>query len=140
LGQAFAANVLNPGTNSSFFFSPTASGDATIGGNWVSYDQALITMSVACSFDALYVNAGAVPFGLGVGGSITATLWVNNLATALSVTVDNSDGAGTGNTTGANVFVNAGQTISLQVTGGGIAAGSSIIATSLHCQPGAPPI
>jgi uncharacterized protein (TIGR03437 family) len=133
-GLAFAANVLNPGVNSSFYFSPTASGDATIGGNWVSYDQALITMPVACTFDSLYVNASAVPFGLGVGGSITTTLWVNNSASALAVTVDNSSGAGTGHTTGASVAVSQGQTISLQATGAGIPAGSSIIATSLHCQ------
>jgi hypothetical protein len=137
---AFAANVLNPGTNSSFYFSPTASGDATIGGNWVSYDQALITMPVACTFDSLYVNASAVPSGLGVGGSITTTLWVNNLASSLAVTVDNSAGAGTGNTTSGTVFVNAGQNISLQVTGAGISSGSGIVATSLHCQPGAPPV
>jgi collagen type VII alpha len=133
-GLAFAANVLNPGVNSSFYFSPTASGDATIGGNWVSYDQALITMPVACTFDSLYVNASAVPFGLGVGGSITATLWVNNSASTLSVTVDNSSGAGTGHTTGASVAVSQGQTISLQATGAGIPVGSGIIATSLHCQ------
>jgi collagen type I alpha len=137
-GLVFAANVLNPGTTSSFYFSPTASGDATIGGNWVAYDQALITMPVACTVDSLYVNASAVPFGLGVGGSITATLWVNNSASSLAVTVDNSSGAGTGNVTGATVSVGAGQTISIQATGAGVSAGSGIIATSLHCQPVAP--
>jgi collagen type VII alpha len=135
-GLVFAANVLNPGTTSSFYFSPTASGDATIGGNWVSYDQALITIPVACTFDSLYVNAGAVPAGLGVGGPITATLWVNNSASALSVTVDNSSGAGTGHTTGATVGVGTGQTVSLQLTGAGVSAGSGIISTSLHCGPG----
>jgi hypothetical protein len=60
------------------------------------------------------------------------TLRVNNLASALAVTVEKSSSAGTGNTVGATVLVNAGQTISLQATGAGISAGSGIAATSLH--------
>ncbi len=71
-----------------------------------------------------------------MGGSITATLWVDNSASTLSVTVDNSSGAGTGNTTGATVGVSAGQTISLRVTGAGVSSGSEIISTSVHCGPG----
>jgi hypothetical protein len=91
-------------------------------------------MPVACTFDSLYVNAGAVPSGLGGGGPITITLWVNNTATALAVSVDNTSGAAAGNKTGASVSVNAGDTIALDATGDGVSAGSGFIATSLHCQ------
>ena len=104
----------------------------------MSYDQALITLPVACRFDSLYVNASAIPNGLGVGGSITATLWVNSSASSLAVTVDNTSGAGTAHVTGASVLVGAGQTISIQATGAGVSAGSGIIATSLHCTPNVP--
>jgi hypothetical protein len=91
-------------------------------------------MPVACTFDSLYVYAAAVQFGLGGGGSITVTLWVNNAATPLAVTVDNTSGAATGNLTGASVSVNPGDTISLQASGNGVTSGSSTLATSLHCQ------
>jgi hypothetical protein len=141
-GLLFAANVLNPGSADpqiGFYFSPTASGDATVGGNWVLYSQASITMPVACTFDSLYVNAGAVPGGLGAGGQITVTLSVqplgsqNNSSTPMVVTVDNTNGPAAGNLTNGSVSVGPGDTISLQATGAGISNGQEIISTSLHC-------
>ena len=135
-GLVFAAAFLYPiyWTPSGFFFSPNATGDATQSGNLVLYNQALIPMPVACTFDSLYVYAGAVQYGLGGGGPITITLWVNNVATALSVNVDNTSGAVTANQTGASISVNPGDTISLLASGDGVTMGSSTIATSLHCQ------
>jgi hypothetical protein len=133
----FAASILYPivwSPTSGFFFSPNASGDATQSGNIILYNQALIPMPVACTFDSLYVYAGAVPYGLGGGGLMTITLWVNNAATALSVNVDNTNGTVTANQTGASVPVNPGDTISLQANGDGVTNGSGTIATSLHCQ------
>lgn len=133
----FAAVILYPtvwSPSSGFFFSPNASGDATQSGNLILYNQALIPMPVACTFDSLYVYAGAVPYGLGGGGPITITLWVNNAATALSVNVDNTSGTVTANQTGASVSVNPGDTISLQASGNGVTMGSGTLATSLHCQ------
>jgi hypothetical protein len=91
-------------------------------------------MPVACTFDSLYAYADAVQYGLGGGGPITITLWVNNTATGLSVTIDNTSGAAAGNHTGASISVNPGDTISLQATGAGISNGQEVIATSLHCQ------
>jgi len=132
-GLVFAAAVLNPTTDQSFFFSPNASGDATVGGNWTLYSQVLIPIPVACTFDSLYAHADAVQYGLGGGGPITITLWVNNTATALSVTIDNTSGAAAGNHTGASVSVNPGDTIALQATGDGVSNGQEVIATSLHC-------
>ncbi|MGD0682526.1 MAG: hypothetical protein ABR990_10775 [Terracidiphilus sp.] len=136
LGLAFAASILYPTvfSPSGFFFSPNASGDATQSGNLILYNQALIPMPVACTFDSLYVYASAVPYGLGGGGPITITLWVNNAATALSVNVDNTSGASSANQTGASVSVNPGDTISLLASGFGVTNGSATLATSLHCQ------
>jgi hypothetical protein len=133
--MVFAAAVLNP-ASAPFFFSPNASGDATVGGDWILYSQALIPMPVACIFDSLYVNAGAVPPGDGGGGSVTITLWVNGVAKGLSVTVDNTNGAAAGNQTGASIPVSPGDTIALQATGNLVSpiGGEDIIATSLHCQ------
>jgi hypothetical protein len=91
-------------------------------------------MPVACTFDSLYVNAGAVPYGDGGGGPITITLWVNGVASPLSVSVDNTNGAAAGNQTGASVSVNPGDTIALAASGAGVTNGSGILATSLHCQ------
>ena len=136
LGLVFAAAFLYPTvfTPSGFFFSPNATGDATQSGNLILYNQAQIPMPVACAFDSLYVYAGAVQYGLGGGGPITITLWVNNVATALSVNVDNTSGASSANQTGASVSVNPGDTIALLASGDGVTMGSSTIATSLHCQ------
>ena len=104
-GLAFAANVLNPATNSSFYFSPTASGDATIGGNWVSYrpgpDHHACRVHIRfplCQRERSTVRPGSRRLD-------HHTLWVNISASTLSVTVDNSAGAGTGNPTGGTVFV-----------------------------------
>jgi len=135
-GLVFAAAFLYPMavSPSGFFFSPNATGDATQSGNLILYSQALIPMPVACTFDSLYVYASAVPYGLGGGGPITITLWVNNAATALSVNVDNTNGAVTANQTGASISVNPGDTISLLASGDGVTNGSATIATSLHCQ------
>jgi hypothetical protein len=132
----FGASFLYPIaiSPSGYFFSPNASGDATQSGNLVLYSQASIPMPVACTFDSLYVCASAVPYGLGGGGPITITLWVNDAATALSVNVDNTNGAATANQTGASVSVNPGDTISLLASGDGTTNGSGTIATSLHCQ------
>jgi len=135
-GLVFAAAILYPTvfSPSGFFFSPNASGDATQSGNLILYNQALIPMPVACTFDSLYVYASAVPYSLGGGGPITITLWVNNAATALSVNVDNTNGSATANQTGASISVHAGDTISLQASGDGVTSGSATLATSLHCQ------
>jgi hypothetical protein len=130
----FAANILNTGESSSFYFAPTASGDPTVGGTYTLYGQALATMPVACTFDSLYVNASTVPAGLGGGGQIIITLWVNDATTALTVAVDNTSAAGTGNMTGASIATNPGDTISLLASGTAIGGGSENIATSLHCQ------
>jgi len=119
---------------SSFYFSPNASGDATVGGTWVQYSQALVTVPTACTFDSLYVNASAVPSGLGVGGSITITLSVNNALSALTITVNNGGGSAAGNITGGSVSVNAGDTIALQASGGGISSGQGTISSTLHCR------
>jgi hypothetical protein len=134
-GLVYSAAILNSGALTPFFFPPNASGDPTVGGNWILYSQALIPVPVACTFDSLYVNASAVPYGMGGGGTpITITLWVNNVATALTVSVDNTLGAAAGNMTGASVAVNSGDTISLQASGAGLGTGAEIISTSLHCK------
>ncbi len=132
--MVFAANVLNPTNVTSFFFSPTASGDATVGGNWIDYSQALITMPVACTFDSLYANVSAVPNRFGIGGKIEIMLWINGHSSAISMTVDNTSGAAAGSQTGAHVPVQAGDTISLQAFGLSLPLGQEIISTSLHCE------
>ncbi len=135
LGVVFAANVVNPATGDTIYFSPNASGDAGFNNNFTTPDQYSIPISVACKFDQLYVIASAVPLGLGGGGSITVSLVVNGIPTSLSTTVDNTGGRATGHATGS-VSVNAGDAIAIGATGPGILFGSSPIATSLHCGPG----
>ncbi|HTA43560.1 MAG TPA: hypothetical protein VK789_13995, partial [Bryobacteraceae bacterium] len=134
-GLAFTANVLNPATVASFFFQPNATGDATVGGNWTSFSQAAVPMPVACIFDSLYMSSSAVPPGLGGGGVITVTLYVNSASNATALTASgNSTGPTGGSITGQSVSVNAGDLIALQASGAGIFSGSNTISVSIHCQ------
>jgi hypothetical protein len=129
----FAANIINSATNGSFFFSPNASGDATIGGMWVTFAQNAIPMPVACTFDSLYVIPTAVGAGLGEGDTIIVTLYKNAAATALTVTTTSAAPA-VGSLTGQSVAVAAGDLIALQASGAGTSSGSDAIAASLHCH------
>jgi hypothetical protein len=131
-GLVFAANVLNPGFGSSFFFPPNGSGDTSVGGNWVAFDQVSVPMPTACTFDRLYLYLSAVPQGLGGGGQITATLYVNDTSTLLAATADSSLGAASANATGS-VPVNLGDAIAVQASGNGIMAGQAMISATLHC-------
>ncbi len=90
-------------------------------------------MPSACSFDSIYVNPSSIPAGLGSGGSITATLWKNNLVTALAAT-GNSTAPSAGNLTGAAVAVAAGDLIAINATGAGVTSGQGMIRVSVHCQ------
>jgi hypothetical protein len=132
-GLVFAANVLSPPFGSSFFFPPNGSGDTSVGGNWIAFDQVSVPMPTACTFDRLYLYLSAVPQGLGGGGQITATLYVNDVSTLLAATADSSLGAASANATGS-VAVNLGDSIALQASGDGLMAGQGMISASLHCQ------
>ena len=131
----FTASIVNPQTPDAvtpFYFSPTASGDPTYGGDWTTFAQVAVPMPMACTFDTLYVNPTAVPAGMGGGGSITVTLVTNGTPTALSVagtTLTPALVSATG-----SVSVVAGDLVALQGTGVGFQFGVSTIGTSLHCK------
>jgi hypothetical protein len=129
----FSANVLNPTTVTSFFFAPNASGDATVGGRYVSYARAATLLPVACIFDSLEVNPATVAAGFGSGGQITVTLYVNGAGTALSATGDSSTGS-SGATTGATLSVAAGSTIAFGASGAGVSSGQTSLNVSAHCH------
>lgn len=132
-GIVFAANIINSATDGSFFFSPNASGDATVGGDWITFAQVAVPMPVGCAFDSLYVTASAVGIGLGEGGVITVTLYKNTVATALTVTTTSVVPA-VNSITGQSVAVAAGDLIALEASGPGTSSGSDTIAASLHCH------
>jgi hypothetical protein len=132
-GIVFAANIINSATDGSFFFSPNASGDATVGGEWITFAQNAIPMPVACTFDSLYVIPSAVGMGLGEGDVIVVTLYKNAVATPLAVTTTSASPA-VGSLTGQSVAVAAGDLIALQASGPGTSSGSDSIAASLHCH------
>jgi hypothetical protein len=134
-GLNYTASVLNPGMLGSFFFSPTASGDATVGGTWVSYDQVQSPMPVGCTFTGLFLKPSPIPAGYGVGGSITITLWLNNTATALTITGDSSaNPTATVSDLSHSQVVFTNQNIALQASGPGLLLGQGTLNVSLHCQ------
>jgi hypothetical protein len=90
-------------------------------------------MPVSCSFNSMYVSPSAVPAGLGAGGTITATLYINGSATGLTASGSSLTPA-SGSMTGASVAVTAGQTVAIQASGAGLGTGQGIINVSLHCQ------
>ena len=132
-GVRFAGIILNPASASSFFFAPNASGDATVGGNWVTFNQTSVSMPASCTFDSLFVNASAIPAGLGLGGAITVTMYKNGSATALSASGNSAIPSG-GSLTGASVAVVSGDNIALQASGAGVSTGQGTIRVSMHCQ------
>jgi len=121
--QIFAGNVIN-NTNGDFFFNITASGDSTVGGDLFTFYQNSSPMPAACTFDALYVtnpawsNEGSSP------GTVTVTLWKNNVATTMTVSFNSANQNTTAATdTTHTVAVVAGDSVALKATG--IPAGAS---------------
>ncbi|HZP67210.1 MAG TPA: hypothetical protein VFB32_12985 [Rudaea sp.] len=130
----FSANVQNPMLGSAFFYPPNGSGDTTVGGTWMNFDQVAVPMANACTFDRLYLYLSAVPAGRGGGGSATVTLYVNGNATPLAATADNTNGPASANVVGA-VAVSVGDMVALQASGVGIVQnGQGMISTSLRCR------
>jgi hypothetical protein len=132
-GVTLMASVLNPSNAISFFFSPSAAGDATVGGTYTDYTQVAVPIPFSCSFDSMYIAPSQVPSGYGVGGVVTTTLYIAGSATALTASGDSSAGTG-GSITGQSVAVTAGQTIAVQASGAGLPIGQGIINVSMHCQ------
>jgi hypothetical protein len=131
-GLVFAANVQNPGFGEPFFFPPNGSGDTTVGGTWVNFDQVAIPMPVACTFDSLFLYQGPVPQGDGGDGPVTVTLYVNDVISDLTASSDPSTGPASGSGTGAAPVV-PGDLIALEATGDGLVAGVGMISATLHC-------
>jgi hypothetical protein len=132
-GLVFAANVQNPFNGESFFFPPSGSGDTTVGGHWEDFDQVAVPMPVACTFDTLNLYLSAVPQGLGGGGPVTVTLYLNGASTGLVAAADNTDGPVSASINGS-VTVAAGDLIALDADGDGVTEdGQGMISTSLHC-------
>jgi hypothetical protein len=127
------ASVLNPSNVSSFYFSPNAAGDATLGGTYIAYAQVAPPIPFSCHFDSLYISPSQVQSGYGVGGAVTATLYIAGTATALTASGDSSVGT-SGSITGQSVAVTAGQTVAVLASGAGLSTGQGIINVSMHCQ------
>jgi hypothetical protein len=144
----FTANIYNS-VQQDFYFPPSASGDPTAGGMLTSFVQTGVPMPVACTFDSIYVQPGTVGSGLGVGGSLTVTLWKSaggtGTPTATALTVSGTEGdvsPGTspaaGSLTGASVSVAAGDVISIFASGGGVDNGAGPLSVSMHCSASTP--
>jgi hypothetical protein len=144
-GQIFTGNVLN-NTNGDFFFNITASGDSTVGGDNPQFFQNSSPMPAACTFDALFVtnsawaNEGLTP------GTVTVTLFKNNVATSMAVSFNSAvqNSTAVSDTSAAHaVSVVAGDSVALKATGtpAGLTGSSGLLANtdgtlgfSLHCR------
>jgi hypothetical protein len=133
-GVTFSASVLNPANVPSFYFSPNAAGDATLGGFLTSYTQVAMSMPFACKVDSMYLTATQVTAGYGAGGSVTAQLYINGSgANPITVTGSSSSGS-TVSITGQTQQLNVGDTIAIQAGGAGLPSGQDVINVSMHCQ------
>jgi hypothetical protein len=148
LGLVFTANVYNQQTPTTLFAPLNVSGDPLVGNSANStFSNMAVAMPVGCTFDSIYVNPGLVVYGLGGGGAVTATLYKNGSATALTAsgTIGTLNSGGTvatasvnGNLTGQTVTVVAGDTVAIAITGAGVTSGSGYISVSTHCGTGGP--
>jgi hypothetical protein len=134
--QIFTGNVLN-NTNGNFFFNLTAAGDVTVNGDFPNFYQQSSPMPAACTFDALYVtnsawnNQGSAP------GTVTVTLYKNNVATSMSVSFNSAVQNTTAVTdTTHTVSVVAGDSVALFASGSGtlLANTSGSLGFSTHCR------
>jgi hypothetical protein len=112
-GCNYFSNMPNSVTATVIFYSISAgnSGNATFQNN-------AQPMAAACTFDAIYLST-YVSAGAGPVDAITLTLYVNNVATALAVTVTPSTSLNVvvkGGSTSASVAVSAGDLVAFGVT------------------------
>lgn len=116
-----------------FFFSPTSTGDTTMGGTLISFNQQASVIPVACTVGALYVFQPPSS-----GASVTVTLYKSAggtgtpTSTGLTVTANNGGG---GRTSGP-VALSAGDTIAFHMDGGNNVGGvnQTVVTTGLQCN------
>jgi hypothetical protein len=133
-GVTLSASVLNPANASSFFFSPNAAGDPTLGGVLTAYNQVAMSMPFACNVDSMYMTPTAVLAGHGTGGTVTTQLYVNGSPNGAIAVTGNSSSATTVSVTGQSQHLNVGDTIAILASGAGLSSGQGVINVSLHCQ------
>jgi hypothetical protein len=133
-GVTFSASVLNPSNIGTFFFSPNAAGDATIGGLLINYNQVAMSMPFACRVDSMYLTPSQVLMGHGAGGPITAQLYINGSGANPITVTGNSASASTVSVTGQAQPLNVGDMIAIQASGPGLTTGQGVLNVSMHCQ------
>jgi hypothetical protein len=137
----FMASVsLGESNTTTEFFSLNSSGDPSVTGTFVSYNQFATTFPQACTFDSMYVTAGQSAFG-NFGSPITITLLHNGAATALTrpITPPSTNTLVSAQITGQSVTIAAGDTVALQASSTSFSTNGSFVpfanvSVSLHCQ------
>jgi Collagen triple helix repeat (20 copies) len=137
----FMASVsLGESNTSTEFFSLNSSGDPSVTGTFVNYNQFATAFPQACTFDSMYVTAGQSGFG-NFTSPITITLLHNGAATALtrSITPPSTNTLASAQITGQSVAIAVGDTVAVQATSPSFSTDASFVpfanvSVALHCQ------
>ncbi|WP_216843044.1 DNRLRE domain-containing protein [Granulicella sp. S190] len=137
----FMANVsLGESNTTTEYFSPNSSGDPSVTGTFLNYNQFATTLPVACTFDSMFLTSSLSAFG-NFSSPITITLFHNGAATALSkgITPTSTNTLASAQITGQSISIAAGDTIALQATSASFSTNASFVpfanvSVSLHCQ------